>query len=256
MDVDISDILADISRPSAGQSSATSGYLDTDASSDHQLLTRSWISERCAPDLLPYPTDLMTRVLTRLQRQISTIEDLAGGMGETYGSAGLHNTSKSTANSNLTLSILQTDLSRTQFILRSYLRQRLAKITKFATYYLSELDRDEKNAYLSSSEVQFLRNHRALLSGFYDATFLHAFPPALRRLDDSSGGVPMVEGPDGGKAVVVRCLVPDGWSNESEVDEGRENGASVELRMRRGQVWVVRWRDVRRGVERGDLELL
>lgn len=251
MDVDISDILADISRPAAGNSSSSSPYLDTDVLTDHQLLTRSWISERCAPDLLPYPTELMTRVMSRMQRQIATIEDLASGMGDSYGGTG-----KSTANSNLTLSILQTDLSRTQFILRSYLRQRLAKLTKFATYYLSGLDRDEKTGYLSPSETQFLQNHQALLSGFYDATFLHAFPPALRRLDDNSGGVPMVEGPDRGKAVVVRCLVPDEWGNEPEVDQGLEDGASVELRMKRGQVWVVRWRDVRRGVEKGELELL
>lgn len=197
----------------------------------------------------------MQRVMSRVQQQISTIEDLASGMGDGY-QGGSTTKGTSRQNANLTLSILQTDLSRTQFLIRSFLRQRLAKMTKFAMFYLSSLDVDEKNMYLSPAETQFLKNHQALLSQFYDASFLSAFPAGLRRLDDSSGGVPMVEGPDGGMAVVVRCLVPEGWGNDAEVDERRDNGASVELRMGRGEVWVVRWKDVRRGVEKGDLELL
>jgi len=193
--------------------------------------------------------------MSRVQQQISTIEDLASGMGDGYsGSATTKGGSRQ--NANLTLSILQTDLSRTQFLIRSYLRQRLAKMTKFAMFYLSSLDVDEKNIYLSPAETQFLQNHQALLSQFYDASFLSAFPAGLRRLDDSSGGVPMVEGPDGATAVVARCLVPEGWSNDAEVDERRDDGARVLLRMGHGEVWVVRWKDVRRGVEKGDLELL
>ncbi|KAK5046453.1 hypothetical protein LTR84_008256 [Exophiala bonariae] len=255
MDIDISDILASVTRSVPGDPSSSSVYLDTDTSTDHQLLTRSWISERCAPDLLFYPTELMQRVMTRVQHQINTIEDLASGMGDGY-SAQNNKGVNSRQNANLTLSILQTDLSRTQFLIRSFLRQRLAKLTKFAVFYLSSLDTDEKNVYLSAAETAFLKNHQALLSRFYDASFLQAFPAGLRRLDDSSGGVPMVEGPDGATAVVVRCLLPEGWRNGSEVDERKEGGASVELRMSRGEVWVVRWRDVRKGVERGDLELL
>lgn len=248
MDIDISDILASVSRTLPGDPPSSS-FLDTDTSIDHQLLTRSWISERCAPDLLPYPTELMERVMTRVQHQINTIEDLASGMGDGYSTTttATNKGVNSRQNANLTLSILQTDLSRTQFLVRSFLRQRLAKLTKFAVFYLSTLDVDEKNVYLSPTETQFLKSHQALLSQFYDASFLQAFPAGLRRLDDSSGGVPMVEGPDGATAVVVRCLLPEGWGNEAEVDEGNETGASVELRMRRGEVWVVRWKDVRRG---------
>ena len=83
----------------------------------------------------------------------------------------------------------------------------------------------------------------------------------MRRLDDSSGGMGnvMVEGPDVGVAVVVRCLVEGWWGNEGDVGRdvpGSGGEVSVELRMRRGQVWVVRWGDVRRGVEGGELELL
>ncbi|OAP61969.1 hypothetical protein AYL99_04172 [Fonsecaea erecta] len=262
MDVDISDILADVSH-SQPYSTTTHPYSisDTDAFIDHQLLTRAWTSERCAPDLLPYPTELMNRVLARVQAQISRIEDLASGMGDDYpkstGAAG-----GSTQNANLVLAILQTDLSRTQFLVRSLLRQRLAKMTKYATYYLSQhLNSDTKtSAIMSPSEVAFLRHHQALLGDLYDSSFLNSLPAGLRRMDDSSGGVPMIEGPDGSKAVVVRCLNEGTWNNERDVDEardqGQEDGASVVLRLRRGEVWVVRWKDVRKGVERGEVELL
>ncbi|KAI1625009.1 GINS complex subunit 4 [Exophiala viscosa] len=250
MDLDISDILASVSRPfdRTSQSQSHIAYSDTDNFTDHQLLTRAWTSERCAPDLLPYPKELMARVMSRVQAQISRIEDLASGGGETGKGQ----------NTNLILSILQTDLSRTQFLVRSFLRQRLAKITKFAGWYLSrDVESDTKTTYLSEAEVSFLRGHQALLSEFYDASFLTAVPVGLRRLDDASGGVNMVEGPDGGQAVVVRCL-GEMWTNERDADGERDEaeGANVELRMGRGEVWVVRWRDCRRGVERGELEVL
>ena len=265
MDVDISDILASVSRPqhAGSQSHPQHAHADTDAFTDHQQLTRAWTSERCAPDLLPYPSELMSRVTSRVQAQISRIEDLASGMGEDLGATSSSKPNPTgTQNANLVLSILQSDLSRTQFLIRSFLRQRLAKITRHAVYYLTRtLESDTKTQYLGPAEAQFLRHHQALLSQFYETSFLDAFPAGLRRLDDTSGGVPMVEAPDGASAVVVRCLAEGLWSNERDVDgaEGAAiegEGANVELRMKRGEVWVVRWRDVRRGVEKGDLELL
>ncbi|KIW62916.1 hypothetical protein PV04_09804 [Phialophora macrospora] len=267
MDIDISDILADVSRSHnyAASSSQPQHYssTDTDAFADHQLLTRAWQSERCAPDLLPYPNDLMTRVMSRLQAQISRIEDLAGGMSDEYATNhGLAQPRGGMQNANLVLAILQTDLSRTQFLVRSLLRQRLAKITKYATYYLAEqaTSGGRPSVTMSPSEVAFLRHHQALLGELYESSFLNAFPQGLRRLDDSSGGVAMVEGPDPSQAVVVRCLAEGTWSNGRDIDDARdsgiEEGANVGLRMRSGEVWLVRWRDVKKGVERGELELL
>ena len=205
----------------------------------------------------------MTRVMSRIQAQISCIEDLASGMGDnSYSYATNGARQGSGQNANLVLAILQTDLSRTQFLVRSLLRQRLAKITKYATFYLTRhMNPDSKSSsVMSASEVAFLRHHQALLGELYESSFLNAFPQGLRRLDDSSGGVPMVEAPDGAKAVVVRCLSEGTWSNERDVDDTadlrQEDGASVVLRMRRGEIWVVRWRDVKKGVERAEIELL
>ena len=66
----------------------------------------------------------------------------------------------------------------------------------------------------------------------------------------------MVEGPDEVSAVFVRCLV-DFWDNEdAKYDQDDTDVGRVGLTMRRGEVWVVRWRDVKAGVVKGELELL
>src|SRR5271170_2968419 len=260
MELDISDILADVHSSSLSQQD----QLASTAHLDHQQLTRLWTSERTCPDILPWPTELMQRVMARVQAQIARIEDLAAGIVPTnmpgHGGSG-SGTGTGNQNLNLTLSILQTDLSRTQFLVRSLLRQRLAKLTKHAAYYLAQLSAAEtKETLLSPAEAEFLRGHQALLAGLYGASFLEAFPAQLRRLDDTAGGVSMVEGPEGKASVFVRCL-SERWGRNGEgegegEDDDDDEGGGGGLRMRRGDVWVVRWEDVKKGVLGGNLELL
>lgn len=240
--MDIDDILADLDRTEAPSTASIA--------LDHQQLTRFWISERAAPDILKWPFDLMDRVMGRVREQIETIEDRTAGIG-------MNGSGTSSSNCNLTLSILQTDLSRTQYIIRSLLRQRLAKLTKYAMHYLTL---DDKSTLLSPQEQSFLQNHQALLSNLYGASFLSAFPAPLQKLDDNAGGLNMIDGPDGKKAVFIRCLATR-WSNDPLYDDydGDDDGGEREsagLAMRRGQVWVVRWEDVKKGVAKGALELL
>jgi GINS complex subunit 4 len=59
MDDDIQDILASVSAPSIPQRTL-----------DLQALTRAWVNERTAPELLPYPTGLIERVMERVKKQV------------------------------------------------------------------------------------------------------------------------------------------------------------------------------------------
>jgi hypothetical protein len=59
MDDDIQDILADISAPPVPQRTR-----------DLQALTRAWINERTSPELLPYPTSLVDRIMDRIKTQV------------------------------------------------------------------------------------------------------------------------------------------------------------------------------------------
>lgn len=154
---------------------------------------------------------------------------------------------------------------------------------------------------LSDAEHAYLSQHTALLATHYAASFLAAFPPKLRRLDDrgGAGGVGMVEGPDMDSAVFVRCLGTLGLregdrgrrglrdeDEDEDMRRGEERGDGVVvsggygsvageggrrgdgggdeggrgeervIRMRRGDVWMVRWSAVREVVVAGECELL
>lgn len=99
---DIDDILASVSAPS----------LDS-RTLDLQSLTRAWINERTSPTLLPYPTALIDRYNENIKRQIQIIEDMTGSMDPSK---------------NFVLVILQTELERMKFLMRSFLRSRIGKV--------------------------------------------------------------------------------------------------------------------------------
>ena len=57
--MDIDDILAEVD-----------GHAVPSQARDLQELTRAWLNERSAPELLPWPDSLMERVLERIRRQV------------------------------------------------------------------------------------------------------------------------------------------------------------------------------------------
>lgn len=215
--MDIDDILADVSREAEPQESR-----------DLQELTRAWVAERVAPEILPYPDALMERVLERIKRQIELVEEQTGNMDP---------------KTNFRLIVIQTELERFKFLVRSFLRARIAKIDKHPLHTLQTA-----SAHLSTSESHYLTAHQALLSTHYHSSFLSQFPTALQRLDDTAGGISMVDTPDADVAVFCRALRDIGVINV----EGTERA----FEMKRGDCWVVRWSAVRERVLAGDVELI
>jgi GINS complex subunit 4 len=57
--MDIDDLLAEVAVDSTPRETR-----------DLQDLTRCWVAERVAPEILPWPSDLMNRVLDRIRRQV------------------------------------------------------------------------------------------------------------------------------------------------------------------------------------------
>ncbi|EON65478.1 hypothetical protein W97_04716 [Coniosporium apollinis CBS 100218] len=219
--MDIDDILADVSTAAEPQESR-----------DLQQLTRAWVAERVAPEVLPWPAGLMDRIEGRIRRQIELVEEQTGNMDP---------------KANFRLIVIQTELERFKFLVRSFLRARIAKIDKYAQHYLSLAA--QQPTLLAPTELQYLQAHIALLSRHYSTSFLSAFPPSLQRLDDTAGGISMVDGPDLDTVVFCRVL--------RDVGTVRVEGTDVEMNMRRGDVWVVRWGSIRNAVvERGDIELI
>nr|POE65348.1 dna replication complex gins protein sld5 [Quercus suber] len=248
MDADISDILAFVSSPQLSPRTI-----------DLQALTRAWVNERASPELLPHPSELVDRTMERIKRQIQSIEDMTGTMDP---------------QANFTLVILQTELERLRYLLRSFLRARIAKVGldplpvpnhEYAKVVLASTDTpDQIDKYpihtrslalsnpdfLSRLEQQYLQSHQALLSSHYHASFLSSFPSQLQKLDDTQGGVSMIDHPDQESAVFCR-VIKDAGTVEIYADTG-----SSAVEMTRGDIWLLRWSSVKPAVERGDVELV
>ncbi|MCJ1393990.1 GINS complex subunit [Xylographa bjoerkii] len=216
--MDISDILTSVSaHPSPPAQSL-----------DLQALTRAWVNERVAPEVLPWPEELMGRVMRGVAKLIERVEEQTATMDP---------------KTNFLVVIMQTELERWKFLVRSFLRARIAKIDKHILHYLSPTQRTR----LSTSEIQYATTHQTLLHAHYHSSFLAQFPVGLQKLDDTAGGIAMVEVPDAEKAVFVRGLRPDPVRVSVE-------GTEMDFQVGRGEVVVVRWSAVKSAVEDGDLE--
>ncbi|PNY25224.1 DNA replication complex GINS protein SLD5, partial [Tolypocladium capitatum] len=175
--MDIDDILREVDPSSDSISPGTR---------DLQALTRRWVAERSAPELLD----------DRVRRQVEKVEDMTGDMDP---------------KTNFALIVIQTELERYKFLVRSYLRVRVAKvptsprresraaanpsaqIDKHTLHYLST---QELRARLSPVELAYATRHQALLHNHYLSSFLASFPPQLQNLNDTAGNISMIDAPD------------------------------------------------------------
>jgi GINS complex subunit 4 len=148
--------------------------------------------------------------------------------------------------SNFALIVIQTELERYRYLVRSFLRARLAKIDRHALHYLST---DPLRARLSSVELAYATRHQALLHNHYLSSFLSSFPPQLQNLNDAAGGVNMVEAPDLESAVFIRLL-------RDAVVEARGVDEDDSVRGRESDIFILRWSDAKPLVEAGSAELV
>ncbi|OAA73287.1 DNA replication complex GINS protein sld5 [Cordyceps fumosorosea ARSEF 2679] len=199
---------------------------------DLQALTRRWIAERSAPELLAWPSDgLLERVNDQIKAQIERIENMTGDMDP---------------KTNFSLIVIQTELERYRFLVRSYLRARIAKIDKHTLHYLST---EEMRSRLSSTELAYATRHQALLHNHYLSSFLAAFPEKLQNLNDTAGNVSMIDSPDLDTAVFIRML------RDKDV-HGRGTDADVTLSASNGDILILRWSNARQLVLDMDAELV
>ena len=103
--MDIDDILHSISYPSPTVSPETI---------DLHALSRAWVAERVAPELLSWPGELIDRVMDRIRTQIERVEEQTGDMDP---------------KTNFRLIVIGTELERWKFLVRSFLRTRMAKVS-------------------------------------------------------------------------------------------------------------------------------
>ncbi|KAI0136314.1 hypothetical protein BJ170DRAFT_677193 [Xylariales sp. AK1849] len=199
---------------------------------DLQRLTRAWIAERSAPELLDWPADnLFERMNERIKAQIEKVEEMTGDMDP---------------KTNFALIVIQTELERFKFLVRSYLRARVAKIDKHTLHYLST---PALRSRLSQTELAYATRHQALLHNHYLSSFLSSFPANLQNLNDTSGNITMIDTPDLETAVFIRLL------RDTHV-EARGTDADGELDGKAGDIIILRWLDAKLLVDSASAELV
>ncbi|BFZ58697.1 hypothetical protein PYCC9005_005762 [Savitreella phatthalungensis] len=201
--------------------------------------------ERLAPELLPFASFAVEQTLAGLRERLEELE---------------------TSGTNALASIiLQTDVERTRWLVRSYMRTRISKIDRFPTHYNS-LDRDD---LLSPLEKQYLTRHVALLASHYDNAGMRDLPPQLRRLDDkAAAGVSMVDTPDLDRAVFCMIIAPaldlrvrvtvreDAGDGAGTRGEGVWRQRMETLHAKAGQTMLLPYASVKQYVLSGEVQLI
>lgn len=213
---------------------------------------------RSSPLFCRWPADgLFERFNARIKAQIEKVEDMTGDMDP---------------KTNFALIVIQTELERAKYIVRSYLRARIAKVSyvlhccscraheadmitrpcgqlqidKHTLHYLST---PTMRARLSETELAYATRHQAMLHNHYLSSFLSSFPPNLQNLNDTAGNISMIDTPDLDTAVFIRllrgCLVEGRGLDE----DGSMNGKD-------GDILILRWSDAKPLVDAGDAELV
>jgi GINS complex subunit 4 len=174
---------------------------------------------------------LFERINDSIKRQIERVEDMTGDMDP---------------KTNFALIVIQTELERYKYLVRSYLRARIAKIDRHTLHYLST---DALRARLSDMELAYATRHQALLHNHYLSSFLSSFPPALQNLNDTAGGLTMIDTPDLDSAVFIRLL-------KDTLVEGRGVDADGLTSFEENDIIILRWSDAKQLVESGSAELV
>ncbi|CAB83179.1 DNA replication complex GINS protein sld5 [Schizosaccharomyces pombe] len=186
----------------------------TEVENDYEDLCTQWVNERMAPDLLPFAEEIVSRVLDRIEAQRETLQLAIG-------------TSSATSYRSV---LMQTELERVKFVLRSYMRTRINKIDKYAQYIQSH---PNLLLYLSSPERQYLLRHQQIVHRHYMDSFLREVPAKMNKLDDKVGNLSMVASPDMDTAVF--CVV-----NES-VEENFRVSENEYITLDKGDVLILRY---------------
>ncbi|CAL9732605.1 DNA replication complex GINS protein Sld5p [Monosporozyma unispora] len=258
---------------------------------DFNKLVTLWKNERCSPELLPYPHQLMRRMLIRIEEQMEHLEILSMNFFEesTNGgsSANGKRNSNAPANNNKMLPLLcmEAELERVKFVIRSYIRCRLSKVDKYSIYLrqineqflteeLEEDDMDNENrispleTLMSSEEIQYHQRHFSLLLNLLNESVLKYMSDDLQAINDTEGSVNMVDEPDWNKFVFVKVIGPPTGENDFDpllihkLDPERyyysitipETNEDIELII--GSIYIVRYNLIKDLLKDDKIELI
>ncbi|KAL0948213.1 hypothetical protein HGRIS_010819 [Hohenbuehelia grisea] len=197
-----------------------------------QQLIRLWMNERHAPDILPVQEHLLAGILDHIRRQSEAIQLLRSDPS-------------SSEEEHFRITLVQTEVERIKFIVRSYLRTRLFKIEKYARYITSDPDIQTR---ISASERAYASKQAQILDQHFWVTVLQSLPESQAHLDDTPLFTPsMITKPDKSRAVFVHALQP---CPPVQLPDGST------LEMDKGHISLLPFYVVEHLVLRGEVELV
>ncbi|KAF5391392.1 hypothetical protein D9757_001997 [Collybiopsis confluens] len=143
--------------------------IDDDSTGPLAQLTRHWMNERHAPNILPAQEDLLATLLDHIRRQSDAVQLLRG---EPSASEEEH----------IRIMLVQVEVERVKFIVRSYVRTRLFKIEKFARFIMSDATIQTR---ITAAERAHASRHAHLVDGHFHNTVLQSLPESQSHLDDA-----------------------------------------------------------------------
>lgn len=168
-----------------------------------RALMRRWMDERLAPDLLPWQGELVAEILEMLQSQNEIAAQLQGNVN-------------TTEEEHFAVMLVQTEVERVKFVLRSYLRSRLNKIEKYTPFILAT---PEVQRNLSELEQNYVQRFGDLMGSHFKVSTLNNLPAHMHSLAEENPNMPsMITEPNKSTAVFFRVreddvpalLLPDG----------------------------------------------
>ncbi|EMD35770.1 hypothetical protein CERSUDRAFT_53180 [Gelatoporia subvermispora B] len=163
---------------------------DAAEETSYQQLMKHWMNERHAPDILPGQEVLLGKLLDHVRKQSDDVQLLRADPD-------------SSEEEHFRIMLVQTEIERVKFVVRSYIRTRLHKIEKFARFIAATPEMHER---LSKAELEHAKRYARLVEYHFNQTVLQSLPEEQRSLEDNVPFMPsMIPQPDKLRPVFVHA---------------------------------------------------
>ncbi|WVR09486.1 hypothetical protein IAU60_006554 [Kwoniella sp. DSM 27419] len=206
--------------------------LDLEDLDDVRRIGLVWVKERGTPEIMPWEGDLVDNIFDKLEQQVKMVNTLRSDP-------------QTSEEEHFKLVLVQTEIERVKYLVRSYVRTRLDKIEKHSQHITST---PSIHHLLSGAELSHAQRYTELIHTHFQHSVLDSLPEWLRKMNDSYGdGLSMVSKPNRNTPVLVYCRKDCG-----EITlEGGERAA-----LAKGTTHLVKYRLVDRWINLGWAEVL
>lgn len=158
---------------------------------DFKKLIRVWMRERGTRDIMPWEGELLENCIQKTEQQAKMSELLQSDP-------------KTSDEEHFKLQLVDTELERVKYVMRSYLRCRLDKVERYSHHITLT---PELQSRLSNLELQHATRYTALLHNHFTSSVLTSLPEWLGRFDDvGNDGLKMIREPKKTAPVLIYVL--------------------------------------------------